>query len=123
MGALGGGGETTKGAGVVGGVADTLPAGPSAPVFPCSLAQEGKPEAPTRQAEGSLQAGQGQRAGSSHSLQDPSANGSAPSGVLNTTSQRPEPERPFIKHPLWAPCPHLSHGPIPLASTFESLSK
>lgn len=67
----------------------------------------------------SLQTGQDRGLGSSHSLQDPSANGFRPSGGLNTTSQgRSRRDPSLLTHPLWAPCPHLSHGPIPLASTF-----
>lgn len=42
VGALGVAGETTKGAGVVGGVADTLPTSPQHRPFPCSLAQRGQ---------------------------------------------------------------------------------
>lgn len=51
-------GETTKGAGVVGGVADALPTTLSTDHSPEHWPKEGKPEAPTRQTEGSLQTGQ-----------------------------------------------------------------
>lgn len=39
--------------------------------------------------------------------------------VLNTTSQGWSWRDPsLLTHPVWAPCARLSHGPIPLASSF-----
>ena len=52
--------------------------------------KEVKPEAPTRQTEGSLQTAQARGLGSSHSLRDPSANGFCPSGGLMPTLETEE---------------------------------
>lgn len=124
LGARGRGGQSVGALGVAGeggGWSSRRPANkPSAPTVPLLT---GPKRANQKLLQGrlssSLQTGQDRGLGSSHSLQDPSANGFRPSGGLNTTSQgRSRRDPSLLTHPLWAPCPHLSHGPIPLASTF-----
>lgn len=118
--------ETTKGLGVVGGVADTCQQASSAPTIPLLTGPKRANQKllQGRRLRAPLQAGQDRGLGSSHSLQDPQLTASRLWCAQHHLAGPGAVERPFtINAPTPGPCLTCLIAPFPLPALSESLSK